>query len=161
MQNKPIRLASVLGAGILMLGVPAVTFVGRIPLASAQTPTPTPIPTPAQTPTPTPTQTQYTKDNIIAALNNIAVAIGELNALNNLTVEDVQVVNVKDVLNKADIKILNDAIKNNKTQIVTLKGVLNKNDIIKNALNNNNVVVNDVIAIDVLSGGDVVIFTRK
>jgi hypothetical protein len=150
MQNKQIRLASVLGAGILMLGVPAATFVGRIPSASAQT-----------QPAPTPTQTQFTKDNIIAALNNIAVAIGELNALNNLTVENVQVVNVKDVLNKADIKILNDAIKNNKTQIITLQNVLNKNEIIKNALNNNNVVIKDVIAIDVLDDGKVAIFTNK
>lgn len=141
MQNRQVRLASMLGAGIFMLGVPAVTLMQQP--ASAQR---------AQ---------QVTVGNLIAALNNIAVQITNLEALNNLTIEDVRVVNVEDVLNNNNVEAFNNALNRNEVEILTLRNVLNNNEIIKNVLNNNNIVINDVVAIDVLSGGDVVIFTQK
>ena len=41
--------------------------------------------------------------NLISALNNVAVQIGDVTALNDLTIQDVQVVNVKDVLNNSNV----------------------------------------------------------
>ena len=140
MQNKQVRLASMLGAGILMLGIPAVTLIQEP--ASAQQ------------------AGQATVGNLIAALNNIAVQITNLQALNDLTVQNVRVVNVEDVLNGNNVEALNNALNRNNVEILNLRNVLNNNEIIKNALNNNNVAVNDVVAIDVLSGGDVVVFAQ-
>ncbi|MBW4488580.1 MAG: hypothetical protein KME12_12395 [Trichocoleus desertorum ATA4-8-CV12] len=141
MQNKQVRLASMLGAGILMLGIPAVTLMQEP--ASAQI------------------VKQATAGNLIAALNNIAVEITNLKALNNLTVEHVRVVNVEDVLNGNNVNALNNALNRNNVEILNLQNVLNDNEIIKNVLNNNNVALTDVVAIDVLSGGDVVVFSQK
>lgn len=140
MQNRQVRLASMLGAGILMLGVPAVTLMQEP--ASAQQAKPT------------------TVGNLISALNNIAVQITNLEALNDLTVEDVRVVDVDDVLNDNNVQALNDALNENNVEVVTLRNVLNGNEVIKEALNNNDVAISDVVAIEVLSGGDVVVFAQ-
>jgi hypothetical protein len=99
---------------------------------------------------------------LIAALNNVAVVIGELNALNNITIADVQVVNVEDVLNNTDI-LRNARFLNNITILQDfLNNSLNNNDveisIIEDALNNLNIQIGQVVAVDVLSGGDVVVF---
>ncbi|MEP0872287.1 hypothetical protein NDA01_20955 [Trichocoleus desertorum AS-A10] len=140
MQNKQVRLASMLSAGILMLGIPAVTLMQEP--ASAQT------------------ATQATVGNLISALNNIAVQITNLEALNNLTVENVRVVNVEDVLNGNNVEALNNALNRNNVEIDVLRRSLNNNEVIKNVLNNNDVAINDVVAIEVLSGGDVVVFAQ-
>jgi hypothetical protein len=129
-----------LGAGILMLGVPAVTLMQEP--ASAQQ------------------AGQATVGNLISALNNIAVQITSLQALNDLTVEDVRVIDVDDVLNDNNVQALNNALNENNVEVVTLRNVLNGNEVIKEALNNNNVAVSDVVAIEVLSGGDVVVFAQ-
>jgi len=138
MQTKQGQFAAMLGAGILMLGVPAVTLMQQP--ASAQQ------------------SRQATLGNLIAALNNIAVQINNLEALNNLTVEDVQVVNVQNVLNNNNVEAFNNALNRNNVEIITLRDTLNNNEIIKNVLNNNNVEIGQVVAIDVLSGGDVIVF---
>ncbi len=140
MQNRQVRLASMLGAGIFMLGVPAVTLMQEP--ASAQQ------------------AKQTTVGNLISALNNIAVQITNLEALNDLTVEDVRVVDVDDVLNDNNVQALNNALNNNNVEVVTLRNVLNGNEVIKEALNNNDVAISDVVAIEVLSGGDVVVFAQ-
>ena len=101
---------------------------------------------------------QATFGNLIAALNNIAVEIDELNALNDLEVEDVQVVNVEDLLNGNRVNALNNALNRNNVEILNLRNVLNNNDVLNDALNDLNIAINDVIAIDVLSG-ELVIFT--
>lgn len=111
---------------------------------------------------PAPEVVQVNQGNLISALNNIAVNIDRLNALNNLTIGDVKVVNVEDVLNNN--RVLNNALNRNDVDINILRNVLNNSvnnnnvEIIKQALNNNNVLVSDVVAIDVLSGGDVIVF---
>jgi hypothetical protein len=104
------------------------------------------------------TSVQRSFGNLIAALNNISVQIEELEALNDLTVSDVRVVNVEDVLNGNRVRALNNALNRNDVDIVRLRNVLNDNEIIKNALNNNDVAVSDVVAIEVLSGGDIVLY---
>ena len=144
MNFKKFGLASLLGAGVLMLGVPVVdqaqiTNVNQTQITNPVTP-------------------QVNTGNLITALNNIVVEIGQLNALNDLTVENVRVVNVKDVLNGNNVQALNNALNRNNVEILNLRNVLNNNEVIKNALNNNNVAVGQVVAIDVLSGGDVILF---
>jgi len=138
MQTKQGQFAAMLGAGILMLGVPAVTLMQQP--ASAQQ------------------SRQATLGNLIAALNNIAVQINNLEALNNLTVEDVQVVNVQNVLNNNNVEAFNNALNRNNVEIITLRDTLNNNEIIQNVLNNNDVEIGQVVAVNVLSGGDVIVF---
>ncbi|MGB3206790.1 MAG: hypothetical protein WBB28_17530 [Crinalium sp.] len=139
MNFKKLGLASLLGAGVLMLGVPVV---GQAQITTPVTP-------------------QVNTGNLITALNNIVVEIGQLNALNDLTVENVRVVNVTDVLNGNNVEALNNALNRNNVEILNLRDVLNNNEVIKNALNNNKVAVGQVVAIDVLSGGDVILFYQK
>ena len=104
---------------------------------------------------------QATFGNLIAALNNISVEIGELNALNNLTVQDVKIVYVRDLLNGNNVQALNNALNRNNVQILNLTNTLNNNTVLQNVLNNNNIAINRVIAIDVLSGGGVNLFVQE
>lgn len=92
--------------------------------------------------------------NLVSALNNIAVQLDRIEALNDLTVQDVRVVNVEDVLRNA--RVLNNALRDANVQIV--QDSLNDNEVIKQALNQNDVAITDVVAVNVLSGGDVVVF---
>lgn len=140
MRTKQLSLAGILGAGILMLGVPAVTLMQQPVMAQKAG--------------------QVTSGNLIAALNNTAVQIRNLEALNNLTVSDVRVVNVQDVLNGNNVEAFNNALNRNNVEIITLRNTLNNNEVIKNVLNNNNVEIGQVVAVDVLSGGDVILFTK-
>lgn len=103
---------------------------------------------------------QVNQGQLISALNNIAVQVGDVTALNDLTIEDVQVVNVEDVLNNSNV--LNNALRGANIQVLQdfLNGSLNNADIVQDVLNDNDVLVSDVIAVNVLSGGDVIVFER-
>jgi hypothetical protein len=103
---------------------------------------------------------QVTRGNVIAALNNIDAQITKLNALNHLTVSQVRVVNVSNLFNKNNVSALNNALNNNHTQILNLRNVLNNNEVIKNALNQNNVALDRVVAVNVLSGGGLTVFRQ-
>ena len=131
-----------LNADILMLDIPAVNLM--------------------QEPASARTAKQATVGNLISALNNIAVQITNLEALSDLTLEeiDVRVVNVEDVLNDNNVEAFNNALNRNNVEILNLRNVLNNNEVIKNALNNNDVAINDVVAIEVLSGGNLVVFAQ-
>lgn len=129
------RLAAGVTAGAMMLALPG--------MALAQ-------------PTQANDTAQINTGTLISALNNINAEINNLEALNNLTVEDVQVVDVDNVLNNNNVQALNNSLNNN--DVDALQNFLNDNEVIKNALNNNNVTVDDVVAVDVLSDGSVVVF---
>ena len=109
---------------------------------------------------------QVTFGNLIAALNNISVEINNLQALNDLTITDVRVVNVEDVLNDNNVRAFNNALNRNEVDIAVLQNFLNNslNDnvvTIREVLSNNNVAIGEVVAIDVLSGDDVVIYVQQ
>ena len=109
---------------------------------------------------------QVTFGNLIAALNNINVEIINLQALNDLTLTDVRVVNVEDVLNDNNVRAFNNALNRNEVDIAVLQTFLNNslNDnvvTIREVLSNNNVAIGEVVAIDVLSGGDIVIYVQQ
>jgi hypothetical protein len=101
---------------------------------------------------------QVNAGQLISALNNISVQINRLNALNDLTVQNVRVVNVEDVLRGANIEALNNALNRNNVEILNLRNVLNNNTVIQDVLNNADINISRVVSIDVLSGGDVIVF---
>lgn len=138
MSPKKSRLAAIVAAGTLSLG-------GAAPAVAA------PV--------------QVNQGNLISALNNVALEIDRLEALNNLSVQDVRVVNVEDVLNNSNV--LNNSLNRNRINVQILQNFLNNNDIavsvvIQEVLNQNDVDVDvdDVVAVDVLSNGDVIVFTQ-
>ncbi|MDQ3318624.1 MAG: hypothetical protein M3522_15005 [Actinomycetota bacterium] len=106
--------------------------------------------------------TQINTGSLVSALNNVNVEIDQLNVLNDLTITDVQVVNVEDSVNNN--RVLNNVLNNNQTDIAVLQDFLNNSlnnnnvEIIKDVLNNNDIDIDDVVAIDVLRNGDVVVF---
>ena len=105
---------------------------------------------------------QVNQGNLISALNNVAVQIGDVTALNDLTIQDVRVVNVEDVLNNS--KVLNNVLRDANVQVLQdfLNNSLNDNnvEIITDSLNNNDILISDVVAINVLSGGDLIVFAQ-
>jgi hypothetical protein len=100
---------------------------------------------------------QINTGDLISALN-INAEINNIEALNDLTVSDVQVVDVDNVLNNNDVRAFNNALNRNSVDIDALQDFLNDNEVVVDALNNNDVDVSDVVAVDVLSDGTVVIF---
>jgi len=103
---------------------------------------------------------QATFGNLIAALNNLSVEINQLQALNGLTVQDVQVVNISDLLKGNNVQALNNALNRNNVEVARLTNVLNNNTVLTDFLKNYNIAVSRVVAIDVLSGGDVMLFVQ-
>lgn len=79
----------------------------------------------------------------------------------NVRENQIGLVNLNDVLNDAEITVLQDILRGspilsqNQTNI---QNVLNGNTVLKDFLNSNDVVVSDVVAVDVLSGGRLTIF---
>ncbi len=70
---------------------------------------------------------QVSFGKLTSALNNVAVQVDRVNALNDLTVEDVQVVNVEDSLNGNRVRALNNALRD--ADIDALQEFLNDNEI--------------------------------
>lgn len=150
------HVAGALASGVLLLGgvsMPAVASAAPI----------------------TQTANQATFGNLIAALDNISAQIGNLNVLTNnlngsLNGSNIQLVNVNDVLNGNNVNALNNALNRNSVQIgllqnflnnVTVTDVLSGNTItLTNFLNNNTVpiTIGQVVGVNVLSGGQVVVF---
>jgi hypothetical protein len=102
---------------------------------------------------------QATFGNLIAALNNINVQIDDLQVIDDVTIGDVTVVDARNLLRGANINALNNALNRNEVNVLSLRNVLNNNDVLNNALNDLNIDINSVIAVLVLNGGDLVIFT--
>lgn len=100
---------------------------------------------------------QATFGNLIAALNNINVQVDDLIDIGDVNIGDITLVNVEDVLNGNNVRALNRALNRNNVEILNLRDVLNDSEILTDFLNDNNVLIDEVIAIDVLSG-DLVIF---
>ncbi len=96
----------------------------------------------------------------------VAAVVQVQDTLNNLQVlsgnENLEIVTVKDSLNNVlpnarflnNITILQDFLNNPNCSVVAVC------DSLQDFLNNNNVAICDVVAIDVLSGGDIVVFQQ-
>lgn len=95
---------------------------------------------------------------VVAANVQIDRTLNDLTVLSNIG--EIKVVEVSDSLNN----VLNDSpiLSNN---VVTLQDFLNNCTVlscieISDFLNNNNVAVSDVVAVDVLSGGDINVYVQ-
>jgi|GEM_PF-2120985 len=103
-------------------------------------------------------------DAIVQVQANITDVLNDADILNDsLNNVNVQLISVKDSLNGAQLNVLSDILNNSQVlsnNVTTLQNFLNGNTVLQDFLNNNNIAISDVIAIDVLSGGNIVIFTR-
>ncbi len=139
MKSRKARLAAGLTAGAMMLSVAGPVW--------------------AQ-PTQANTVAQINQGGLVSALNNVSAEINNVQALNDLMITDVEVVNAEDAVRNNNV--LNNVLNN--ADIDALQNFLNGNDvnaeIIRQALNNNDVDVSDVVAVDVLSDGTVVVFFK-
>lgn len=149
MHKTPLRmrLAAAISSGILLAGVPAGAMV-----ASAASTTQGGSNQAAG---------QANFGNLISALNNVSAQVSNIQALNNVTVQDVRLVNVQDVLNGNNVQALNNALNANNVQILQnfLNNSVNNNTVVlRNILSSNNLDVSRVVAVDVLSGGQIVVF---
>ena len=134
-----MRVRTLLPIAALVLGIGACSDQGDITGSQLR------APESAELARQNPNTGQATFGNLIAALNNVAVNINNLEALNDLTVADVRVVNVEDLLNGNNVEALNNALNNNDVDVNVLRDFLN------NSVNDNVVIVNDVLEIgDVL-----------
>jgi hypothetical protein len=70
------------------------------------------------------------------------------------------VVDANNVLSGNNVQALNNALNRNDVDINVLRDAINNNEVLNNALQNANIAVTDVVAVEVLSGGDIVVFTR-
>lgn len=99
---------------------------------------------------------------VVAAVVHVEDSLNDLDVLNDLTITDVHIIEVKNSLNRVlqnarflnNITVLQDFLNNNECSVVAVCDSLN------DVLNNNNIAISDVVAIDVLSGGDVNIFVQ-
>ena len=97
---------------------------------------------------------------VVAAVVQVDRTLNDLQVLSNIG--NLEIVTVKDSLNNVlqnarflnNITILQDFLNNPNCSVVAVC------DSLQNFLNNNDVLITDVVAIDVLSGGDIVVFQR-
>lgn len=134
MKSKKARLAAALTAGALTLTVAAPALAA-----------------------PSPTNQSGGAAGVIAAVVQVDDTLNELRVLSPNGDQNIEVVTVKDSLNN----VLNNSpiLSNN---VVTIQDFLNNNDVnvLTDFLNNANIDINDVVAVDVLSGGDIVVFVQ-
>jgi len=101
-----------------------------------------------------------------AVVSQVTTLVGQGGLIDvNDTLVQVGLVNVSKSLNSA--QILNNVLNNSPILNNLLMGstILSNNEILKDItltdfLNDNNVVLSDVVSVAVLSGGDVIVFTR-
>jgi hypothetical protein len=132
MKSKKARLAALLTAG-------AMTFAVTAPAVAA----------------PNPTNQSGGAAGVVAAVVQVDDTLNELSVLSPGGDQNIEVVTVKDSLNNVlnNSPILSD-------NVITLQNFLNNNEVLKNALNNLDVDVSDVVAVDVLSDGTIVVFSQ-
>jgi len=106
---------------------------------------------------------------VIAAVVHVQDSLNDLVDIGDVDIEDINVIVIRDSLNNAlqNSPILSD-------NVVTLRNFLNDLvaledtecsliafcDAFKEFLNNNDVLISDVVAIDVLSGGDINLYVQ-
>ena len=105
----------------------------------------------------------------LIALQNTNVQVAIEDTLNNVAnANRIEIVDLNNVLNGAQIEVLSDILNNSPIlsdngQILSdiLNGSLNDNTVLQDFLNDNNIVVTDVVAIDILSGGRPVFYVLR
>ena len=112
-------------------------------------------------------------DSLIEAVDNLTAEISALQVLQDVNVNDVWLVDVDDALNGdlIDILTFNKSLNLNYVKVILLQTVLSNFTLIDNGeggtlidaedfLNENDVGIHDVVAVDVLNDNDIVIFHK-
>lgn len=95
--------------------------------------------------------------NLIAALNNVNAQVQALQDA-EINENEVQVVYLRDLnIEDNQVETLNNAFQN--AEIDVLRDAIEGNNTLNNSLNN--IQISDVVAVDVLSGGEVVVYVDE
>ncbi|HEU4630410.1 MAG TPA: hypothetical protein VFS08_11740 [Gemmatimonadaceae bacterium] len=167
MQFRKTTLFAAVAASLVAIGAPQGAQAQE-PQPPTQPPTepttpqpPTSLPTQpptdtAQQPTP-PSAAQSSAAEVITALSRIDA---QIQALQSATVGNVRVVNVNNAVQGAGAEQLSSAIELNQAGIQKLRAAVDSNEAVRTALSQSNVSVDNVVAIDVQSSGDVVVYYK-
>ena len=105
-----------------------------------------------------PQQSAVALGGLIGALVQNAAVLNDVNVQNvlneSLNNNTIKVVELNNVLNGNHINVLTDILNNSEVlsrNTITVRNVLNNNTILTDFLNQNNIAIDDVIAIDILS----------
>jgi hypothetical protein len=105
-----------------------------------------------------PQQSAVALGGLIGALVQNAAVLNDVNVQNvlneSLNNNTIKVVELNNVLNGNQINVLTDILNNSEVpsrNTITVRNVLNNNTILTDFLNQNNIAIDDVIAIDILS----------
>jgi hypothetical protein len=135
------RLASALGAAILVLGVPTAALASEPPVVP-----------------PVQQEGQGTYENMIAAIDNLGAEVGQLNATTDLTLTSVRLFDADYLASGRDPAALDQAVATHGEQIQRAQSTLASNEVVRTVLQMVNIPVESVVAIDTLDGGDVAIY---
>jgi hypothetical protein len=135
------RLAGALGAGILMIGVPASVLAHQPPM----------VPVVQQ-------EGQGTYENMIAALDNLDAELQQLNAMTEMSVTNVRLFDADYLASGQDPAALDRAVAMHGEEIQDVQSTLANHEIVRTVLEAVNIPVEQVVAIDTLDAGDVAIY---
>ena len=135
------RLASALGAGILMIGVPTAALAYQPPV----------IPVVQQ-------EGQGTYENMIAALDNLGAETEQLSTRTDLTVNNVRIFDASYLASGQDPTALDQAVAMHGQDIQNVRGTVANNEVVRSVLQMVNVPVENVVAVDNLDAGDLAIY---
>jgi hypothetical protein len=135
------RLASALGAGILMIGVPTAALAYQPPV----------VPVVQQ-------EGQGTYENMIAALDNLGAETEQLSTRTDLTVNNVRIFDASYLASGQDPTALDQAMAMHGQDIQNVRGTVANNEVVRSVLQMVNVPVENVVAVDNLDAGDLAIY---
>jgi len=135
------RFAGVLGAGILMIGVPTAVLAYQPPV----------VPSVQQ-------EGQGSYENMIAALDNAGAELEQLNATTDLTPTNVRLFDAEYLASGQDPAALDQTVAAHGEQIQYVQSILANHDVVRSVLDIVNIPVERVVAIDALDAGDVAIY---
>jgi len=135
------RLASALGAGILMIGVPTAALAYQPPV----------VPVVQQ-------EGQGTYENMISALDNLGAEAQQLSTRTDLTVNNVRIFDASYLASGQDPTALDQAMAMHGQDIQNVRGTVANNEVVRSVLQMVNVPVENVVAVDNLDAGDLAIY---
>jgi len=135
------RLASALGAGILLTGVPTAVLAYQPPV----------VPAVQQ-------EGQGTYENMIAALDNLGAEAEQLSTRTDLTVNNIRIFDADYLASGQDPAALDQAVAMHAQEIQYVQSTLANNEVVRSVLQMVNVPVTNVVAVDNLDAGDLAIY---
>ena len=107
-------------------------------------------------------------EDVHFALNHITAEVSQLTAMVNVKAENIKIVYLEDILSASELADVDADLQNFTTQLelITLKNTLNNAKVLngsditlfKDFLNNNDIDISDVVALEVFRDGRVIVF---